>query len=109
MNMDVIKDKLADFIAFFETENLWDFVVNLDANSFLILVGVTALLVLLCLIRKMVKTATLIVTICAITVLLHFTVPAQGERIELSQLLGLFIGGTFIVAVAIWFIFIRTD
>lgn len=109
MNIYDIWDRASDYITYFETERIRELIINLDQQGFMILVGATALLVILCLIKKMLRTATLIVALCATTVLLHFTIPEQGEPIALSQIIGLFAGGTFIVAMTVYLIFIRTD
>jgi hypothetical protein len=109
MDIDHILRKAQELLSYTETEKIRDVVLNLDRQGFTILGVVTGVLVLLCLIKKMYRTATLIVALCAVAVLLHYTIPATGVQMELSQLVLLFLGGTFIVASAIYIIFIRTD
>jgi len=69
----------------------------------------SALLVVLAILKKMFRTVTVILALCATIVLLHFTLPEAGQNIELRQLIGLFVGGAFIVSVSLYMIFIRAD
>lgn len=108
-----MKEKLSQwfstFLGLFETQRVKDTIMNLDQQGFLILGGCTVLLVILCLIKRMVRTAVLILGLCATVVLLHFTIPEEGCEMTLKQLLGLFIGGASIVATTIYFMIIRSD
>jgi hypothetical protein len=108
--------KLPDFsevtsqvLSFFETERIKDTIMNLDERGFLILGGSTALLVILCLLKKMVRSAVVILAICATVVLLHFSIPEEGQDISLPQIVQLFVGGSFIIGSTIYFLFIRSD
>jgi hypothetical protein len=109
MALDGIFDRASEFLSNFETEKIRDMIMNLDERGFMILGGSTAALVILCLLKKMTRTATLVIALCAITVLLHYTIPEEGEALRLNQLVALFVGGSFIVGAAIYFIFIRSD
>jgi len=109
MNVDHLLAKAREFISYFETANVRDFVLNLDEKSFMILVGVAAVVVIILLLKRMIRWATFVVALCAIIVLLHFTIPEKGQRMELHDLATLFLLGTFIVAATIYIIFIRTD
>ncbi|MEJ5376770.1 MAG: hypothetical protein WHX93_09335 [bacterium] len=96
-------------LGFFETQRVKQTIMNLDEQGFLILGGCTALLVIICLIKKMVRTAVFIMGLCATVVLLHFTIPEEGVEMSFNQILGLFIGGSFIVATTLYFMIIRSD
>lgn len=108
-----MKEKLSQWfstlLGFFETQRVKETIMNLDEQGFLILCGSTALLVIICLIKKMVRTAVFIMALCATVVLLHFTIPEEGVEMSFNQILGIFIGGTFIVATTIYFMIIRSD
>jgi|GEM_PF-1160739 RsiW-degrading membrane proteinase PrsW (M82 family) len=109
MQWQELLNRASEWISYLETERIRDTIVHLDQQGFMILGGATALLVILCLIKRMIRVATLIVALCAVTVLLHFTIPEKGQPMGLQELVTLFIGGTFIVASAVYIIFIRAD
>jgi hypothetical protein len=109
MDMDHLLRRATEFISYLETENVRDFILNLDQRSFMILAGLTSVLVIILLLKRMVRWATLIIAVCAMTVLLHYTMPEQGHSFELHSLVTLFLLGTFIVAASIYIIFIRSD
>lgn len=108
-----MKEKLSQWfsilLGFFETKRVKETIMNLDEQGFMILAGATALLVILCLIKRMVRTAVFILGLCATIVLLHFTIPQEGYEMSFKQLVGLFLGGAFIVATTIYFMIIRSD
>jgi hypothetical protein len=109
MNWNYIWERLKGYLGYLETERIRDLILQLDREAFIFLLGGTAILVILCFLKGMVRLATFILALCATTVLLHFTVPEPGVKITASQLVGLFLGGTFIVATTIYVIFIKTD
>jgi len=109
MKTEAISEWVSKILSFFETERIRDTIVNLDERGFMILGLCTAVLVLLCLLKKMIRTATLILALCAITVLLHYSIPEEGRDMALSQIVQLFVGGAFIVSASLYFIFIRSD
>lgn len=108
-----MKEKLSQWfstlLSFFETQRVKETIINLDEQGFMILGGCTALLVIICLIKRMVRTAVFILGVCATVVLLHFTIPEEGVEMSFNQILGIFIGGAFIVATTIYFMIIRSD
>ena len=109
MDFDTLKEHASEFISYFETERVYNLVINLDKRDMMILGGVTALVVIVCIIKKWVRIATAIMALCAITMLLHYTIPAEGQSMDLTTLVALFFGGSFIVIAAIYLIFIRAD
>jgi hypothetical protein len=96
-------------LEFFETERVKETILNLDETGFMILGGATALLVIVCLLKRMVRTAVFIMGICATVVLLHFTIPEEDNPMTLQQILALLIGGLFILGSTVYFMFIRSD
>ncbi len=109
MNLGDIAARAGELISYLETEKLRDLIYNLDERGFMYLGGGTLLLLVLSILKKMFRTATVILALCATVVLLHFTIPEEGQNIELRQLIGLFLGGAFIVSVSLYMIFIRSD
>jgi hypothetical protein len=109
MNTGAISEWVSKILSSFETERIRETIINMDERSFLILGVSTIVLVVLCVLKRMIRTATLILALCAITVLLHYTMPEEGQEMALSQIVQLFVGGAFIVATSIYFIFIRSD
>lgn len=96
-------------LQFFETERVKQTILNLDERGFMILGGATALLVIVCLLKRMIRTAVFIMGLCATVVLLHFTIPEEGTPMSLQQIVGLLIGGVFILGSTVYFMFIRSD
>ncbi len=109
MNLRGLLDQAGELLELLKAERIRDTVMNLDERGFMILLGVTAVLVVVCLIKRMIRTATLILTLFAVTVLLHFTIPEEGEAMRFNQIVTLFVGGSAIVGSAVYFIFIRSD
>ena len=109
MNVDHLLAKAGELISYFETEKVRDFVLNLDPKGFMIIVGIASIVVIILLLKKMVRWATFVVALCAVIVLLHYTIPEKGQAMELHDLVTLFLLGTFIVAATIYIIFIRAD
>ena len=97
MKLPEFSEVTSQVLRFFETERIKETIMNLDERGFLILGGATALLVILCLLKKMVRSAVIILAICATVVLLHFSIPEEGQDISLPQIVQLFVGGSFIV------------
>jgi hypothetical protein len=109
MNLGDLWERAVDLLSYLETDKARQLIMDLDQQDFMILVGATVGLVIICVIKGMIRTATLVVTVCAVVVLLHFTIPEKGQPMGLYELIWLFGGGTFIVASAIYFMFIRAD
>jgi|YNPNPStandDraft_1061719.scaffolds.fasta_scaffold00209_24 hypothetical protein len=109
MNLGDLGARLSELLSYLETERIRDLIYNLDERGFMYLGGGAALLVVLAILKKMFRTVTVILALCATIVLLHFTLPEAGQNIELRQLIGLFVGGAFIVSVSLYMLFIRSD
>lgn len=106
---DRLSQWFSTVLSLFETQRIKDTIMNLDEKGFIILGASTALLVILCLLKRMVRTAVFLLGICATVVLLHFTIPEEGTEMTFQQILALFLGGTFIVGSTIYFMIIRSD
>jgi bacteriorhodopsin len=109
MDIDSLLRPAGKLISYFEAENIRNFILNLDKQRFMILAGITSVLVIILLLKRMIRWATFIIGVVAIIVLLHFTIPEKGQNFELSELVTLFVGGTFIVAASLYIIFIRSE
>jgi hypothetical protein len=101
--------KLIETLSKYDTDYLRDLLTNLSPQNLGIVIGVTFVIVVLALLKKMVRTAVLIIAVCATITLVRYAVPPPGESITLAQIIALFIGGSFITSGTIYFLFIRTD
>ena len=97
------------FLSYFETEYVYNFIVNLDQKTLIISGAVLAVIVVFLIFIKMVRMAAFIVTLVALALLLHFFLPDKNEPMDLVTLVVLFIGGIGIVGGGIYYIFIRAD
>ena len=97
------------FLSYFETEYVYNFIVNLDQKTLIISGAVLAVIVVFLIFIKMVRMAAFIVTLVALALLLHFFLPGSDESMDLGTLVVLFIGGIGIVGGGIYYIFIRAD
>jgi hypothetical protein len=104
-----LKDRISQWVSFFETENLKEFILELDERSFMILGIATAVLVIVFLIKRWIRSAVAVLALCATIVLLHFAIPPEGQEISFEQLVELFVGGAVIVGTTIYFMFIKSD
>ncbi len=101
--------KLIETISKYDTDYFRDLLTNLSPQNLGIVIGATAAIVVLALLKKMVRTAVVILAVCATITLVRYAVPPLGESITLAQIIALFIGGSFIASGTIYFLFIRTD
>jgi hypothetical protein len=101
-------EKVIETLSQFDTNYFRQLITNLNPEQMAIVLGASAFIVILALLRGMVRTAVIIIAIGATIVLVHYTVPPAGESITLSQIIALFLGGTFITATTLYFLFIRS-
>jgi hypothetical protein len=104
-----ILNKIIETLSEYDTDYFRDLLTNLSTQQLAMVIGVTVALVVLALLKKMVRTAVVILAVCSSIALVRYAVPPLGVPIQLSQIVALFIGGSFITASTIYFLFIRTD
>lgn len=109
MDIKEVFNKVIETLSKYDTEYFRDLLTNLNPQQLAMVIGFTVVLVILALLKKLVRTAVVVVAICASIALVRFAVPPLGEPMALSQIVALFIGGSFIAAGTIYFLFIRTD
>jgi len=100
--------KIIDTLAQYDTNYFRELLTTLTPEQMAIVIGATAFIVILALLKGMVRTAVLIMAICATIALVRYAVPPAGEPLNLPQILALFIGGTFIAGTTLYFLFIRS-
>ncbi len=106
--MEILK-KIIGTLSQYDTLYFRDLLTNLNPKQLALVIGVTVIIVTLALLKKMVRTAVVIIAVCASIALVRYAVPPLGVPITFSQIVALFIGGSFITAGTIYFLFIRTD
>ena len=97
------------FLSYFETEYVYNLIVNLDQQTLIMAGAAIAVIVVFLILIKMVRMAALIVTLLLMALLLHFFLPGPDESMDLVTLMVLFVGGIAIVGGGIYYIFIRAD
>lgn len=112
MNKDAILQKAAEKLSPFETENLYHFVRSLTVKSALNnpwIVGTFLVLTFYAVIVRSKFVLTALFTVISLLLLIHYTIPAEGEGLALSTTLPFAFGGLAIGAFIIYLYFIKSE
>ena len=76
--MEILK-KIIGTLTQYDTLYFRDLLTNLNPKQLALVIGITAIIVILALLKKMVRTAVVIIAVCASIALVRYAVPPLGN------------------------------
>ena len=112
MDKDALLKKAAEILTPFETANIVDFMKHLTVKSAISnpwFVGIFLLIAFFAVVKRSKFVLSVLFTFCSLLLLLRYTMPAEGDSLNVSSTVPFAFGGLAIGAVLIYLNFIKTE
>lgn len=112
MDKDALLKKTADILAPFETANIVDFMKNLTVKNAITnpwFIGIFLVIAFFAVVKRSKFVLSVLFTFCSILLLIRYTMPAEGDTLNISSTLPFAFGGLAIGAILIYLNFIKTE
>ncbi|HEY5512202.1 MAG TPA: hypothetical protein VIK40_01030 [Geomonas sp.] len=112
MEKDAIVQKTIETLSPFETEHMMEFVRHLTVKSAITnpwFIGIFLLLTFYAVVVRSKFVLSALFTAISLLLLIHYTIPTEGDSLKLSTTLPFAFGGVAIGAVLIYLYFIKTE